>query len=95
MPSQNTPVLVSALQGKSIAKIYAGGNVDLGYSFAQTTTGRLWSWGRNKLGQLALGDEPGDKNLPQLVTLLPHIKKLSLGAYHAMALTIRGHVYAW
>jgi alpha-tubulin suppressor-like RCC1 family protein len=88
------PSLIDRLEGKSIVEIHAGGHTDLGFSFAISNTGKLWSWGRNKLGQLALGDV-NDRNFPHLVQNFYPVKKLSLGAYHALCITIWNRIYGW
>jgi uncharacterized repeat protein (TIGR02543 family) len=84
------------LPGESIA------SVALGYSnfAALTSTGRLFTWGNNWSGQL--GDNTTtNKDVPNLITdlfnLYPNetIVSVSLGAFHAAALTSTGRLFTW
>ncbi|XP_031779593.1 alsin [Nasonia vitripennis] len=56
----------------------------------------LWTWGDVKYGQLGVGDII-NRPRPREVTILNHygIKKVACGAYHTLALTLDGRVFAW
>uniref|UniRef100_A0A7S0VEC2 RCC1-like domain-containing protein n=1 Tax=Hemiselmis tepida TaxID=464990 RepID=A0A7S0VEC2_9CRYP len=60
--------------------------------------GQLWVWGDNSHGQLGLGDIES-RYTPTLVTSLSdlgiHIVDVALGAFHTVALSLKGNVYAW
>lgn len=56
----------------------------------------LWTWGDVKYGQLGVGDII-NRPRPREVTMLNHcgIKKIACGAFHTLALTLDGRVFAW
>lgn len=56
----------------------------------------LWTWGDVQYGQLGTGDII-KRPRPVLVGKLNHtgIRKISCGAYHVLALTLDGRVFAW
>jgi len=56
----------------------------------------LWAWGDVQYGQLGTGDII-KRPRPVLVTKLNHtgIRKISCGAFHVLALTLDGRVFAW
>lgn len=56
----------------------------------------LWTWGDVQYGQLGTGDII-KRPKPVLVTKLSHtgIRKISCGAFHVLALTLDGRVFAW
>ncbi|XP_034950994.1 alsin isoform X2 [Chelonus insularis] len=67
--------------------------IDTGNNLLAT---ELWTWGDIKFGQLGTGDII-IRPKPVLVTKLNNtgIKKVCCGAYHALALTLDGRIYAW
>ncbi|XP_058791668.1 alsin [Phymastichus coffea] len=56
----------------------------------------VWTWGDVKYGQLGVGDII-NRPRPREVTILNRcgIKKIACGAYHTLALTLDGRVFAW
>ena len=56
----------------------------------------LWTWGDVKYGQLGVGDII-NRPRPREVTMLNRcgIKKIACGAFHTLALTLDGRVFAW
>ncbi|XP_050465644.1 alsin [Cataglyphis hispanica] len=56
----------------------------------------LWTWGDVQYGQLGTGDTI-KRPRPVLVAKLSHIgiRKISCGAFHVLALTLDGRVFAW
>ncbi|KAG1685423.1 hypothetical protein DVH05_008420 [Phytophthora capsici] len=57
------------------------------FSAALTTTGEVYSWGRNQLGQLGLGDSVTDPvDTPTKVLTLPAIEKLAVGINQVFAI---------
>lgn len=56
----------------------------------------LWTWGDVQYGQLGTGDII-KRPRPVLVAKLSHIgiRKISCGAFHVLALTLDGRVFAW
>ena len=81
---ENTPVLVSALSGKAIVKIAAGGDA----SYAVSADGTLYSWGANYMGQLGDGNDAIDnRDLPYAVTVPDYkVTEVAGGGSHTMAL---------
>lgn len=61
-----------------------------------TLATEVWTWGDVKYGQLGVGDMI-NRPRPREVTILNHcgIKKIACGAYHTLALTLDGRVFAW
>ncbi|KAM6206524.1 putative E3 ubiquitin-protein ligase HERC4 [Sarcoramphus papa] len=83
------PQLVERLKGISLAQIAAGG----AHSTAVSLSGAVYSWGKNDLGQLGLGDTE-DRNCPSYVGALEHWKTvfISCGADHTAVLSKEGLV---
>ncbi|XP_076245816.1 amyotrophic lateral sclerosis 2 isoform X2 [Calliopsis andreniformis] len=56
----------------------------------------LWAWGDVQYGQLGIGDII-KQSRPVLVTKLSNtgLRKISCGAFHILALTLDGRVFAW
>ncbi len=85
-----TPTQVSDLLGKQVVAIAAGDS----HALALTSTGDVYAWGANGLGQLGDGsDIPA--SLPMKVSSLSGIVAIGAGEYHSMALTSDGRVYTW
>ena len=84
------PVLV--LHSLFIAQINAGA----AHSFALTSSGSLFSWGRNNFGQLGLGDTT-DRNVPALVVSIQNkfVVSVSGGEEHSLVLTQEGSVFSF
>lgn len=70
------------------------------HSAALTSTGRVFTWGRNTSGQLG-STQTSSTNLPIDITpkfsLVPEEKviMISLGSFHSSALTSRGRLFLW
>jgi len=91
--NSNVPVAVSALAGKRVVAISAGG----GFALALTGDGVVYAWGQNVLGQLGNGTYVGTVTTPAQVTGFSGrtVVAISCGASHTLALTADGAVYAW
>jgi uncharacterized repeat protein (TIGR02543 family) len=97
---KTTPTDITSLfslgVGEKITSIYMG----YYHSSALTSTGRLFTWGRNFYGELGDGTMI-DKIIPTEITNqfeLPEgdiISTVSLGNFHSSALTISGHLFTW
>uniref|UniRef100_A0AAV1T2Q6 PHD-type domain-containing protein n=1 Tax=Peronospora matthiolae TaxID=2874970 RepID=A0AAV1T2Q6_9STRA len=80
----STPVRVTTFgSDKNLKQIGCGHD----FSMTLTTTGEVYSWGRNQLGQLGLGDsQPGSLDTPTKVSELPRIQKLAIGVNQVFAI---------
>ncbi|CAI5703435.1 unnamed protein product [Peronospora effusa] len=78
------PVHVAAFDvDKNLKQIGCGDD----FSVALTTTGEVFSWGRNQLGQLGLGkSQTGPLDTPTKVSELPAIQKLAIGINQVFAI---------
>jgi alpha-tubulin suppressor-like RCC1 family protein len=90
----NTPILVDMsgiLSGKKITNIYAG--ITSGY--ALDDNGILYSWGRNRYGQLG-NNSLTNSNVPVAV-VMPNTTfvKVVATSYVCYALGANGNIYAW
>lgn len=79
-------------QDDTIASIYARS----GAYYVLTTTGKLYSWGKNDYGQLGNGTTD-DTSIPQLIEFTPdrRIIAVSVGSYHVLAIDNEGFIYGW
>ncbi len=79
------------LPGEQKARSIAAGKE---FSFAIATSGALYAWGFNELGQLGVG---GVENqfTPRVVPGISEVVAVSGGAEHALALTQGGRVFGW
>eukprot|EP00163_Fabomonas_tropica_P033828 TRINITY_DN912_c0_g1_i1.p1 TRINITY_DN912_c0_g1~~TRINITY_DN912_c0_g1_i1.p1 ORF type:complete len:1156 (-),score=216.85 TRINITY_DN912_c0_g1_i1:35-3502(-) len=69
----------------------------ISFSAALDSDGRVWTWGRNHVGQLGIG-ATGTQRRPQLVRgALEGLRvvHISCGSSHMGALTETGHLYMW
>jgi alpha-tubulin suppressor-like RCC1 family protein len=70
-------------------------------TFIVTSNGRCFSFGNCLFGLLGHGnrsttlDDPTAIAFPQVAKNLPHINFISIGAKHALATDIDGHIYQW
>lgn len=64
------------------------------FSLAIKTTGTLWSWGLNNVGQLGLNNLI-DQNLPMQVGTANNWMKIDAGNQHSLAIDNTGFIYAW
>jgi uncharacterized repeat protein (TIGR02543 family) len=99
--TRNTPTLIpfNMLQsGETIQSI----SVSTSHSFALTTNGRLFGWGRNFNGQLGDGNSGSEANLnsPTLISISglengETIQSVNTGVNHTTALTTLGRIFSW
>ena len=61
---------------------------------AITTDGSLYTWGRNKHGQLGHGDNE-DRLTPAKVEGISNVIAVSMGDSHSVAITADGSLYTW
>ena len=96
--NRSTPTLISFTNlnelndGETIRNVVA----DQEHSFAVTTTGRVYSWGRNNSGQL--GDNTLVDNSNPTLILFPAgetMRNVAAGLGHSLAVTTTGQVFAW
>src|SRR5690348_3742286 len=95
----NPAPLPVALPGQAgqVAEIAVG----LFHSLALTSSGQLYAFGYNKWGQLGNTSGTGTENanpVPALVTLpgqTGHVTQIAAGAFHSLALTSSGQLYAF
>ena len=64
------------------------------FSLAIKTTGTLWSWGLNNVGQLGLNNLV-NQNLPVQVGTATNWSKIDAGDQHSLAIDNTGFVYGW
>lgn len=62
-----------------------------------TETGRVYTWGDSRSGQLGQSRDPSVKQIPHLVEkLLPHfVVQIACGSKHTLCLTDKGSAYSW
>ncbi len=85
------PTTVQAPAGVAFASITAGGAFTVGLA----TTGQVYAWGANSVGQLGDGTTNGETT-PVAVALPPAtVTAVASGSAHSLALTAAGAIYAW
>ena len=89
---QLLPKKVEALAGQRVVAVSAGGY----HSLTLTADGSVWSWGVGDWGELGHGDTQ-EQLLPKKVEALAgqRVVAVSAGAFHSLATTADGAVYAW
>jgi alpha-tubulin suppressor-like RCC1 family protein len=89
--SRNTPTLIGS--DSDWAKVIAGYYHAIGHK----TTGTLWTWGYNNLGQLGLGDSGTgtNRNTPTQIGTTSDWSMLAAGRYHTIGLKTTGTFWAW
>jgi alpha-tubulin suppressor-like RCC1 family protein len=93
-PCSMTPVQVMTTTGTPLGNVVA---IAAGayHSMALKSDGTVWTWGLNDLGQLGIGTNTTDNNMPVQVPGLSGVVAIAAGAYHSMALTSDGTVWVW
>jgi alpha-tubulin suppressor-like RCC1 family protein len=88
-----TPAPVKLPTGVTVSTVAAG----CGFSMAVSTTGQVYTWGSNVVGELGTGKTGGNAALPGAVSLAPgvRVRTVAAGESHALAVTTTGQVYAW
>jgi len=93
--SQNRPtqVLSSNATGflSDIVAISAGAY----HTLALTKSGTVLAWGKNDTGQLGLGSDALNHQIPLPINELTGIKQISAGESHSLARKSNGTVWAW
>ncbi len=103
---QLTPLNITSIVGSPFSTLAASDlitKVALGseHSAAITSTGKVFTWGNNRVGQLGIGRTSYEQTLPQNITtrfLLSTNEKIvdiSLGREHTMALSSSGKLFTW
>ncbi|KAI0974987.1 regulator of chromosome condensation 1/beta-lactamase-inhibitor protein II [Xylaria arbuscula] len=100
-PLESTPTDIPAKNfppGTRFAQVAAGDSC----SFALTDTGLVYGWGtfRNSQGKNCFGYDTGGKVItaqetPIQIRGIPTITQIVCGANHALALDIKGNIWAW
>jgi alpha-tubulin suppressor-like RCC1 family protein len=90
--NSSTPVSVNLPTGTVVTAIAAGPV----HSLAVTSTGKVFAWGRNNLGELGCGTCP-NSSTPVAVSLPSGttVTAVAAGANHSLALTSAGKVLGW
>jgi len=65
-----------------------------GYTLAIKTDGTLWAWGRNRHGQLGLGDTE-DRHSPIQVGTDNDWASVTAGSFHSLAIKTDGTLWSW
>jgi alpha-tubulin suppressor-like RCC1 family protein len=93
--STSTPVEVEgALLGLDVVAIAAGDRHSLALT-AENGTTTVWAWGNNDFGQLGIGGTNGTSTPAQVLNLPNDVIAIAAGAFHSLALTSNGDIYAW
>ena len=84
------PNVVNSLTG-----VVAAGAGDE-HAFFSTADGKLWGSGFNINGELGIGpNTPTSVSTPVVIPGIEHVRSVSGGFFHSVALTENGEVYAW
>jgi RCC1 and BTB domain-containing protein len=92
--NQWEPIKINRFTEKKIISIACGGQ----HSLALTDTGKVYSWGFNKTGQLGIDNTVNTiENTPVKINLSEDliIKSISCGFAHSLLLTTDGDIYAF
>ncbi|RZF37934.1 hypothetical protein LSTR_LSTR005434, partial [Laodelphax striatellus] len=86
------PKVIDCFHGVEIIKVYCGGQC----SFALTSNGEVYSWGKGDNYRLGHGSEEHVRFPKQIQALKgKKVKELAVGLVHVLALTDGGEVYSW
>ena len=90
--NKRIPTLISFPAGETIKDVFAGQY----HTFAVTTNGRVYAWGRNDYGQLGDGTKT-NRSTPTLISFPAGetIRNVVAEQEHSLAVTTTGRVYAW
>ncbi len=83
-------VLAPVLVMGGIRQVESGAD----HTVAVTTTDQVWSWGRNRYGQLGYAGT-ASRSRPVRVTAVPAVSSVVAGRDHVLALATNGDVYTW
>lgn len=89
--NSNVPVEVDVSKYNPIQQIDAGAD----FSMALTEGGELLVWGSNSEGQLGLGVDVNEVNVPTLLHISEKIVSVSCGYYHTAIVTASGSLLAF
>jgi len=92
--TQPTPKRISSLRGRCITAVAAANK----HSAAVTSSGEVFTWGGNTLGQLGYGTSDSSVNpVPRVVEAMKGKKVVAAAAAkrHTLALTVDGEVLTW
>jgi len=87
---QLKPILLDGFGNEKISTIICGAT----HSLALTKSGRFFSWGNNKFGQLGFND-CNMYNKPRLINLSEQITKICYGENHSLLLSEIGKLYSF
>jgi len=87
-----TPKIVQQLENVAVEKVYCGAQ----FSLALTKDGQVFSWGKGEHYRLGHGNTEHVR-FPKKIDSLDgkHVKSLSVGSSHVLALTDSGEIYGW
>ncbi|KAK7079242.1 putative E3 ubiquitin-protein ligase herc4, partial [Halocaridina rubra] len=87
------PKLVKSLARVQIVQVACGSN----HTLALSSSGELYSWGLNSLGQLGLGHRESPQREPTLIKCLIGVPLVHIiaGGQHSAALTQAGYLLTW
>ncbi len=85
-----SPIVVDPGNQTPFPKVASGQD----FSIALSDSGSAWSWGKNDVGQLGLGDT-NDVTVPNEITILSNVWTIAAGTAHACAVEAMGLLYCW
>jgi len=65
------------------------------HNFAVMLDGTVWGWGRNDNGQVGVGSTTNAITRLTQITEISHVRSISAGTNHSLAVKIDGSVWAW
>ena len=90
---QDSPVLVGLPTGIKVTQVAAGCNS----AYALTSTGQVYAWGSDSVGELGNGSQSGSLSSPVLVQMPTGVQPVQLSAGNAdgYVLTSTHEIYGW